>query len=89
MPSNLREKSYSLGGAAFSFIGLIFLVVYGDSLAFVYGGALNLSKIGDKKHLLLFIYVLAFMGFGVKAAMTMHSSRYCAHVSRRKSVPKL
>lgn len=60
---------YSLGGAAFAFIGLIFLVVYGDSLAFTYGGVLNLSQIGDKKDLLLFIYVLAFLGFGVKAAV--------------------
>ncbi|MDE6621796.1 MAG: proton-conducting membrane transporter [Lachnospiraceae bacterium] len=60
---------YSLGGAAFAFIGLIFLVVYGDSLAFTYGGVLNLSQVGDKKDLLLFIYVLAFFGFGVKAAI--------------------
>lgn len=65
---------YSLGGAAFAFIGLIFLVVYADSLAFTYGGALNLSKIGDKKDLLLFIYVLAFMGFGVKAAVCPFNS---------------
>ncbi|MDE7273661.1 MAG: proton-conducting membrane transporter [Lachnospiraceae bacterium] len=60
---------YSLGGAAFAFIGLIFLVVYGDSLAFLYGGVLNLSQVGDKKDLLLFIYVLAFLGFGVKTAI--------------------
>lgn len=65
---------YSLGGAAFAFIGLIFLVVYADSLAFVYGGALNLSKIGDKKDVLLLIYVLAFMGFGVKAAVCPFNS---------------
>ena len=65
---------YSLGGAAFSFIGLIFLVVYGDSLAFLYGGVLNLSQVGDKKDLLLFIYVLAFMGFGVKAAVCPFNS---------------
>ncbi len=65
---------YSLGGAAFSFIGLIFLVVYGDSLAFLYGGVLNLSQVGDKKDLMLFIYVLAFMGFGVKAAVCPFNS---------------
>ena len=65
---------YSLGGAAFAFIGLIFLVVYGDSLTFVYGGVLNLSQIGGKKDLLLFIYVLAFMGFGVKAAVCPFNS---------------
>lgn len=65
---------YSLGGAAFAFIGLIFLVVYGDSLAFLYGGVLNLSQVGDKKDLMLFIYVLAFMGFGVKAAVCPFNS---------------
>ena len=65
---------YSLGGAAFAFIGLIFLVVYGDSLAFLYGGVLNLSQLGDKKDLMLFIYVLAFMGFGVKAAVCPFNS---------------
>ncbi len=65
---------YSLGGAAFSFIGLIFLVASGDSLAFLYGGVLNLSQVGDKKDLMLFIYVLAFMGFGVKAAVCPFNS---------------
>ena len=65
---------YSLGGAAFAFIGLIFLVVYGDSLAFTYGGVLNLSQAGGKKDLLLFVYVLAFLGFGVKAAVCPFNS---------------
>ncbi|MCI9399193.1 MAG: proton-conducting membrane transporter [Lachnospiraceae bacterium] len=65
---------YSLGGAAFAFIGLIFLIIYGDSLEFTYGGVLNLAQIGTKKDLLLFIYVLAFMGFGVKAAICPFNS---------------
>ena len=60
---------YSLGGAAFAFVSMIFLIVYGDSLEFMYGGVLNLEAIGNKKDLLLFIYVMAFMGFGVKAAI--------------------
>ncbi len=60
---------YSLGGAAFAFIGLIFLIVYGDSLSFIFGGVLTPNAMQDKKNLLLFIYVLAFMGFGVKAAI--------------------
>lgn len=65
---------YSLGGAAFAFIGLVFLIVYGDSLEFIYGGVLNLAAVGNKKNLLLFIYVLAFMGFGVKAAICPFNS---------------
>lgn len=60
---------YSLGGAAFAFIGLIFMIVYGDSLDFVLGGTLNLAKIGNRKNILLLVYVLSFFGFGVKAAL--------------------
>lgn len=65
---------YSLGGAAFAFISIIFLVVYGDSLEFIYGGVLNLEAVGDKGNLLLFVYFLAFMGFGVKAAICPFNS---------------
>ncbi|SDA74998.1 multicomponent Na+:H+ antiporter subunit D [Lachnospiraceae bacterium G11] len=60
---------YSLGGAAFGFIGFIFVLVYGTSLDFVYGGVLDPGKIGDRGNVLLLIYVLAFLGFGVKAAI--------------------
>ncbi|MBO5033598.1 MAG: proton-conducting membrane transporter [Lachnospiraceae bacterium] len=65
---------YSLGGAAFAFIGMIFLIVYGDSLAFAFGGVLNPEAVNGKEDLLLLIYVLAFMGFGVKAAICPFNS---------------
>ncbi len=60
---------YSLGGAAFAFIGMIFIIVYGNTTDFVYGGVLNLAGYTGNVNLLLLIYVLAFMGFGVKAAI--------------------
>lgn len=60
---------YSIGGAAFAFIALVFIIVYGNSTDFVYGGVLNLDKIGNHVQLMLFIYLLAFWGFGVKAAI--------------------
>lgn len=60
---------YSLGGAAFAFISLIFIINYGTTNKFVYGGVLDMAKIGDKSNILLLIYVLAFFGFGVKAAL--------------------
>lgn len=60
---------YSIGGAAFALIGLVFIIVYGNTCEFQLGGVLNLALIGDKKNLLLWVYLLAFMGFGVKAAM--------------------
>lgn len=65
---------YSLGGAAFALMGLIFLIVYGNTCEFIMGGVLNLDRIGDKTNLLLWIYFFAFMGFGVKAAIWPLSS---------------
>ncbi len=60
---------YSIGGAAFAFIGFIFILKYGNGMAFEYGGVLDLAKIGDRTNLLLLVYVLAVLGFGVKAAI--------------------
>ena len=65
---------FSLGGAAFALIGLVFIIVYGNTCEFVLGGVLNLDAIGDKAPLLLIVYLLAFMGFGVKAAIWPLSS---------------
>lgn len=65
---------YSLGGAAFAFIGLIFIIIYGNTINFVLGGVLNLEKIGGRTNILLLIYVIAFMGFGVKAAICPFNS---------------
>lgn len=65
---------YSLGGAAFAFIGLIFIIVYGNTTDFVLGGVLDAAKIGGKTNSLLLIYVIAFMGFGVKAAICPFNS---------------
>ncbi len=59
---------YSLGGAAFGFIALIFMIVYGN-VSFRYGGSLDLELIGSRVNTLLLVYVLAFFGFGVKAAV--------------------
>lgn len=60
---------YSLGGAAFAFIGLVFLMVYGTTVDFMPGGVLTPETVGDKTNVLLLIYVMAFLGFGVKAAV--------------------
>ena len=65
---------YSLGGAAFAFIGLIFVIIYGNTTDFILGGVLDPIKIGDRTNVLLLIYVIAFMGFGVKAAICPFNS---------------
>ncbi len=65
---------YSLGGAAFAFLGLIMVIVYGNTTDFILGGVLDPAKIADKTNVLLLIYVMAFMGFGVKAAICPFNS---------------
>ncbi|MCM1155066.1 MAG: proton-conducting membrane transporter [Roseburia sp.] len=65
---------YSLGGAAFAFIGMIFILMYGTTSNFTPGGVLDMARVGDKTNLLLFIYVLCFCGFSVKAAMCPFSA---------------
>lgn len=65
---------YSLGGAAFAFIGLVFLMIYGTTVDFTFGGVLTPETVGDKTNTLLLIYVIAFLGFGVKAAVCPFNS---------------
>lgn len=65
---------YMTGGAAFAFIGMIFILSYGTTSNFVPGGVIDLAKVGDKTNLLLIIYVLCFCGFSVKTAMWPFSS---------------
>lgn len=65
---------YSLGGAAFAFIGLIMVIVYGNTTDFILGGVFDPAKIEGHTNVLLLIYVMAFMGFGVKAAVCPFNS---------------
>ncbi len=59
---------YSIGGAAFAFIAVVFLISNGNGLDFVYGGSLHEVPAG-KRDLYLLIYLFGFLGFGVKAAI--------------------
>jgi len=60
---------YMIGGTAFAFIGIVVYVLFSTNIEFVYGGALDLVKIAGHKDVMLFVYILAFFGFGVKAAI--------------------
>ena len=60
---------YSLGGAAFAFLSIICLTVFGDTSNFVLGGVLDLQKISQHPNWVLTMFLLAFCGFGVKAAI--------------------
>ncbi len=62
---------YSLGGAAFAFLGLVLVLGFSatGNTEFLAGGMLNQEMAQGRKNMLLFFYVLAFFGFGVKAAL--------------------
>lgn len=60
---------YSLSGAAFAFIGIVFLLGYGTTLEFTYGGVLDMAKVAGNERTLRVVFVGAFFGFGVKAAI--------------------
>jgi len=60
---------YSMTGAALVFVALMYFVNYADSLDFTYGGILEMSRIAGHENELMLVFVLAFFGFGVKAAI--------------------
>lgn len=65
---------FSIGGAAFAIMGMIFIIIYGDTCEFVLGGILNAAAMAEHSKLLLWVFLFTFMGFGVKAAIWPLSS---------------
>ena len=65
---------FMLGGTAFAFIGLIFVIVYGSSCYFTPGGVFGAQTVADHGPILLIVYLFTFFGFGAKAAVfPLHS----------------
>lgn len=64
-----RYVTYSVGGAAFAFIGIAFILTFGEGFDFVYGGVLTKEYSVLQEQLLRVAYVLTAFGFGVKAAV--------------------
>ena len=62
---------YSIGGAAFAFLGMVFVLGFSTTgnTEFLAGGVLDPQIAGELRQVLLLIYVLAFFGFGVKTAL--------------------
>ncbi len=58
----------SIGGAAFAFAAVIFLIVSGAGGDFAYGGLLKVHPYASRS-ITYIMYILGFMGFGVKAAV--------------------
>ena len=69
-----RYLYFSIGGAAFALMGMIFLIVYGYTCEFTLGGVFRADTLIRHGDLLLWIYFFSFMGFGVKAAVFPLSS---------------
>ena len=65
-----RYLIYSMTGAAFGFISLIFISVYGTTTDFTLGGVLSGVSLTDEVvTMLLIAFTASFFGFGVKAAL--------------------
>lgn len=60
---------YSLGGAAFAFLSIVCLSMFGDTNNFVLGGVLDPQKVSEHPSWVLVMFLMAFCGFGVKAAL--------------------
>lgn len=64
-----RYLRFMLGGAAFGFISLVFMIMYQSGDVFRYGGILDFSGAAAGKNLFLFVFICGFCGFGVKTAL--------------------
>lgn len=60
---------FSISGAALAFIALVFIFHFGGTTDFVLGGVLAPEKIAGYEPLLKLGFLLAFIGFGTKAAV--------------------
>ena len=59
---------YSMTGAALGFVSMIFVMYYSGCADFIYGGAIDMSRVANPNVMYL-VFVLGFFGFGVKAAI--------------------
>jgi len=66
--AGLKYLYYSLGGSAFAFIGLAYLVYFGGQTTFVPGGLFKGISLMHTQQLRLG-YLLCFLGFSVKASV--------------------
>lgn len=67
MLATRKYVRYSIGGAAFAFIGFIAIAVYGETLDFRMGGVLTEGS--GSRTMLLIVYGMTVLGFGVKSAI--------------------
>jgi len=61
--------TYSISGAALAFIALVCIIHFSSSTDFVLGGVLDPQRMAGHEHLMHLVFLLAFVGFGAKAAI--------------------
>ncbi len=60
---------FSISGAAMAFMALVFVVYYGGGGPFTLGGVLEPARVMGHERLLQAVFLMAFVGFGTKAAI--------------------
>jgi len=69
-----KYLTYSITGAALAFIAMVCIIFYAGTTDFVLGGVLNMEAAAGHEAMLLGVFLLAFVGFGTKAAVfPMHA----------------
>ena len=69
-----KYLTYSITGAAMAFIALVVLLFLAGTTEFTLGGVVTQELMNQRGGLLLTVFVLAFIGFGTKAALfPMHT----------------
>ena len=69
-----KYLTYSITGAALAFIAMVCIIFYAGTTDFVLGGVLDLTACAGHEAMLLGVFLLAFVGFGTKAAVfPMHA----------------
>ena len=64
-----KYLTFSISGAALAFIALVCVLHFGTSTDFTLGGVLDPAKMTGYEALLKWVFLLGFVGFGVKAAV--------------------
>jgi len=73
---------YSITGAALALVCIVFIGYYSTGANFTFGGILDMVQASNNKELLCFVFLLGFLGFGVKAAVfPMHGWLANAYVA--------
>ncbi|MDR0512336.1 MAG: hypothetical protein LBG93_04455 [Treponema sp.] len=71
---------FSIAGAALSLISIFFIFSYGTTLEFQAGGVLDMERLAGSEGQMLFVSLLAIIGFGAKAGMfPLHAWLPIAH----------